>query len=368
MKKTLFVFLLGSFMAVQAFAQAPSAKYMEQSIDGYIHLYFDQQYYLVDQNCVYKKFTRVIKYDKEKGGFNSFFTDYYNNNQPALSGKYIEEKKEGEFKGFYETGKPKFTISFKNNLPNGDWKFFYPSGNLWLNLAYINKQLFIKDFYDEKGRQKIKDGKGKLVLTEPALDFNEFGYTGVTFEGRVKEGKPEGIWSTYLSYPKGSPEYIGIEKFNDGKFEGSNYSFPQNFSHKNSLIRFYPAFLAENAEGLVFKGCTIDDNQGYNVYLQNFLNSSIIFEKSDVLPTAPFIVKIKIDENGKLTDIATPDSLNTSLSNVLKQVLTNVPYWIPSYINGKTIPDDLNITLNIYQNDEEKSYFSYPIINRQEGR
>lgn len=367
-KKTIYIFLLGFITLQQAYAQQPSEKYMEQSIDGYIHLYFDQQYYLVDQNCVYKTFTRVIKYDKSKGGFNSFFTDYYNNNQPALTGKYQDGKKQGEFKSFYENGISKFTINFKDNLPNGDWKYFYPSGNIWLDLSYNNNQIYIKNYFDEKGRPQIKDGKGKLELTESVYDFNEFGFTGISFEGKVKDGLPDGIWSSNLIYPKNPSEYIGAEKFNKGHFEISNYTYPQNFSPKNSLIRFHPIFTAVNAEALTFKKCTIDDNQGYNVYLQTYLNNNIIFEKTDILPQEPFDVKLDIDEKGKLKNTIIPEGLDPEFTNVLKQILNRIPYFIPSYLKGKTISDTFIIKLSILQDENHKAYFGYPDIKRTEGK
>jgi antitoxin component YwqK of YwqJK toxin-antitoxin module len=355
-------------MLQQAYAQQTSAKYMEQSIDGYIHLYFDQQYYLVDKNCVYKTFTRVIKYDKNDGGFNSFFTDYYNNNQSALTGKYQGGKKQGEFKGFYENGIPKFTINFKDNLPIGDWKYFYPSGNIWLNLAYKNGQIFIKSYFDEKGRQQIKDGKGILKLIESVYDFNEFGYTGISFEGRVKDGKPEGIWSSNLVYSRSPSEYIGVERFEDGKFKISNYNYPKNFSPKSSIVKFHPVFTAENAQALTFKNCTIDDNQGYNFYLQNYLNSTIIFERSDVLPQEPFEVKLDIDNYGKVKNVNIPEGLDLELTNVLKQVLLDVPYFIPSYINGKTISDILILKLSILQDNDNRAFIGYPDIKRTQGK
>ncbi|OAQ39058.1 hypothetical protein A5893_10290 [Pedobacter psychrophilus] len=367
-KKIIYLFFLGFIIFQKSYAQQPSAKYMEESIDGYIHLYFDQQYYLVDQNCVYKSFTRVIKYDKNNGGFNSFFTDYYNNNQIAISGKYIEGKKQGEFKGFYENGIPKFTINFKDNLPVGEWKYFYPSGNIWIDLTYKNGQIFIKNYFDEKGRQQIKAGKGKLKLTEPVYDFNEFGFTGISFEGRIKEGKPDGIWSSYLVYSKNAPEYIGAEKFENGQFEISNYTYPQNFSIKNSLVKFHPVLTAVNAEALTFKNCSIDDNQGYNFYLQTYLNNTIIFEKDDVLPQEPFEVKLDINDKGKVKSVIIPDGLDTELTNVLKQVLLTVPYFIPSYLYGKTISDTLIIKLSIFQEDESKFYFGYPDIKRANGK
>ncbi len=361
------MFFLGFALLQQAYAQQPS-NYMDKSIDGYIHLYFDQQYYLVNQNCVYKTFTRVVKYDKSNGGFNSFFTDYYNNNQPALTGKYLEGKKEGEFKGFYENGIPKFTINFKGNLPDGDWKYFYPSGNIWLDLSYKNNQITIKNYFDEKGRQQIEDGKGKLRLNETVSDFNEFGFTGISFEGKVKNGMPDGVWSSYLNYPKNSSEYIGAEQFENGKFKTSDYTYPKNFSPKNSLVKFHPVLIADNGEALIFKNCTIDDNQGYNLYLQTYLNNNIIFEKSDVLPQEPFEVKLDINDMGQVKSVITSDDLDPELSNVLKHVLLTVPYFIPSYLNGKTISDTLIIKFSILQDDESKFYFNYPDIKRANGK
>jgi hypothetical protein len=368
MKKAIIYLFFGIFLSSSTFAQSDGiAKYLKPSIDGYIHLYFDQQYFLVDQDCPFKSYTRVIKYDKENGGYNSFFTDYDVQNQPVLTGTYKNGKKEGLFKQFYPTGIVKVDCTFENNLPVGKWNYYYPSGNIWIKIEMINHKIHIIDFWDEKGNQKVKDGKGNFNLVTDSFEYNEFGYTGLLCEGRIKEGKPVGIWSNSLVYPKGSPELIGNELFVDTGFVRSNYSYPENTPENASLIRIIPNFNFINADFLQYKNCTIDDIKGFNVYLQNYLNKnlSMIWTFGDVPDTFKCIVKV--NENGQSTEVILGENIPEKFGRSLKFSLERVPFWIPSYKDGNTIKDEFEITFSKVIDDTDSLSFGYPMIKRKNG-
>lgn len=368
-KRTLYLFIITFLWIGKAgFAQGNS-DFMSKSIDGYIHLYYDEQYCLVDENCEFKTYTRVTKYDKDKGGFNGFFTDYNNNNQPALTGTYLEGKKNGEFKFNYPNGKVKSRIFFSNNMPEGKWSYFYLSGNPWLEIEFKNQVPHLISFWDEKGKQRIKNGKGKLKLTQPILDYNEFGFINTIIKGSVRKGRPVGFWQNSVGYPKADDELIGTELYSNGEFVQSQYTYPPNIRTNQSLISIVPFCYPLNAETMIYKGCTVDENQNYNTYLQNYLNAklSFIWTLEDAPAITEFTVKVEVKKTGQSAEIIIPEEFPPTFTKVLKTALSNIPYWIPSFKNGKTIDDVLEITLSKINLEEDAVSFGYPIIKRKNG-
>ncbi|MEO5911313.1 MAG: hypothetical protein ABIP95_10520 [Pelobium sp.] len=369
-KKAIYVLVLSFlFLGKAGFAQ-DNKDFMSKSIDGYIHLYYDVQYCLVDESCEFKTYTRVTKYDKAKGGFNGFFTDYYNNNQPALTGTYLEGKKNGEFKFTYPNGKVKSSIFYNNNIPEGKWRYFYLSGNPWLEIEFKNQIPYLISFWDEKGMKRIENGKGKLKLSQPVLDFNEFGFINTIVKGSLKNGRPDGIWQNLLGYPKAEDEVIGNELYNDGEFVQSQYTYPPNIKTNQSLISMVPFFYPLNAETMIYKGCTVDENQNYNIYLQNYLNTNLplIWTLKNAPDIDKFTVKVEVRANGQSAAITFPDEFPILFANSLKIALSNIPYWIPSFKDGKTIDDVLEITLYKINLENDVISFGYPIIKRNNGR
>ncbi len=348
-------------------AQESSSNYFKKSIDGYIHLYFDKQYFLVDEDCTYKTYTRAIKYDKNKGGFNSFFIDYYNNNTPALTGNYIEGKKEGVFKQFYPNGNRHTLSYFKDNLPVGEWQYFYPSGNPWITVKFKNQVPYILEYWNESGIKRVKSGKGKFQFTQDVYDYNYYGYTGVIVKGRVKNGRPVGIWSNFLDYPEGEDQLIRNILFSkDGLVKSSN-SFPKQTSQTPSMIQLIPTLLFENTSELKYKNCTIDDQKQFNLYLQNYINTSLpLIWKFDEVPLEnSFTATVNINQYGQSTLVEIQKDVPLQFSIALAYVLKSVTYWIPSFSEGKTIDDSLEITFFKAVDGNKNTSFAYPTIKRK---
>ena len=245
----LFLLIWISVLANAAIAQEKANNYTMQSINGYVRLYFDDQYYLVDQSCEYKTYTRVVKYDQIKGGFNGFFTDYYNNNIPALTGTYLSGKKEGEFKGYYPSGKLRSIQLYLNDVPNGKWQYFYSNGSPWINVEFKNQIPYVQEFWNVKGKKRIKEGNGNFSLTNEPAEYSEHGFTGLVYKGNIKNGRPNGLWVALLDYGK-TVELVGTEIYNKNNFIESNYSYPQNVKPTQSIISILPASSAEKSSNL----------------------------------------------------------------------------------------------------------------------
>lgn len=368
-KLSFFIIIISLFLNTKAQTKVSADSYIKNSIDGYIHLFYDQQYYLVDENCPFKTYTRVTKFDKEKGGVYGFFTDYYNNGAVYLTGNYTEGKKDGNFKAYYPSGKPKYSINFKDNKETGVWEYYYPSGNLWYQIEFKNNITYLNQYINEYGQAKIKLGKGKYSFKQEAIGFNDIGYTAIIYEGRIKNGLPKGVWSTFLTYQDNKKELIGTELFNKGVFIDSYYFFPKVLPPNSSLVKLYPNFFEDNALSLIYKNCTIDDNQGFNLYLQNELNNALsMFIIAENISPQTYTVAATINERGNISKITLPDDLSSALKSFTKKTLENINYWIPSFKDGKTIADTLKIKIELNFNEKEEPFFGYPTIIRENGQ
>lgn len=365
-KKVVLILIFLSLQKV-GLAQERPANYFKNSIDGYVHLYFDHQYFLVDEDCSFKTFTRVIKYDEGAGGFNSFFIDYYNNNATALTGKYVNGNKEGVFKQFYPNGTPQSLSEFENNLPVGEWIYFYPSGNPWIVVKYKNAVPYIMEYWNEKGVKKVKSGKGRYQSKQEIFDFNEYGYSGTLAMGRLNEGRPIGAWSNYLDFPETGNQWIGGEIFSKNGFKKSMYIFPTNLAKNTSIIQLLPSQLWDNSAVLKYKNCTIDDQKLFNLYLQNYINAALpnIWQFDEVPLENSFTATVNINQFGQSISVQISENVPKEFGFALQYALKSVTYWIPSFIKGKTVEDSLEITFFKQINEDGVVSFNYPKIKRK---
>lgn len=369
MKKLFLLFWINAFSSV-LFSQEKPISYGIKSIDGYVHLYFDDQYYLVDKNCEFKSYTRIVKYDKSKGGLNGFFTDYYNNDVSALTGTYLEGKKDGEFKGFYPSGQLRSVQYYQNDVPNGKWQYFYSNGSPWLTIDFKNQIPYVLAFWNVKGKKRIKEGNGNFSLTTETTEYSEYGFTGIIFKGKIKNGRPNGFWVSLLDYGGKNEEFVGTEYYVKNKFIVSNYTYPKNIKPNQSIISVIPTSTAEKSSNLIVKNCSIDDNKGFNQYLQDHLNSSLpqIWNSLNPLSEEKFDVLVRVNKNGLRTKITVPNTLPQEFGGMLDKALQAVPYWIPSFVGNETIDDTLLITLKKSVNEKGEICFGYPIITRKNGK
>lgn len=362
----LFIFL---FNYVDVLAQTDSSTLYTNTKDGYTHFYYDEQYYLVDKDCKFRHYTRVLKKVKKGNLIDGFFTDYYNNDRIALTGNYINGEKSGPFKNYYFNGKLKSEIPFLNNKPSGVAKYYYDNGTPWMIIHHRESKVFITDYWDPFGNKKVTEGKGSFEYQDWAWGFNDTGFNSITYKGRLRDGLPNGSWSIFANYPNSPSELLSIENFQKGVFVDSynfnNLSYPK----KASNLKFYPSFEDNNSQKFISKNCRIDDNQNYTTYLENFLNRNFDFKLITNQPTiTPFIFEVSINERGRANAINIKQGDNERIDNYIKALFGIVPYWIPSFINGKTISDKLTITFSLDNTKPEKRFENLKISRQEENQ
>ncbi len=362
----LFIFFL---KYADVFAQTENNKFFTHTKEGYTHFFYDEQYYLVDEYCKFRHYTRVIKKVKGKNTFDGFFTDYYNNNRVALTGIYVDGVKNGVFKNYYYNGKLKYEVVFVNDKPEGIARYYYDNGTPWMVINHKNSKIFITDYWDPYGVKKVTEGKGRFEYKDWIWGFNDTGFNAVVYRGRLRDSLPSGSWSILLSYPRSPEELVAIENFQKGEFLNSFSMRNPYYPTKASNLKFYPPFVDARSQKFISKHCGIDDNQDYTNYLENYLNRNFdfsLFTQSDIQKN--FTCEVVVDENGQAFSVNIVEGEPGRVNDILKALLTYVPYWIPSYIDGKTVTDRLTIRFSLNAKEAERRFENFNITREEENQ
>jgi|GEM_PF-4504358 len=368
MKLKHLILFIAFFKYADVFAQTESTKFFSNTKEGYTHFFYDEQYYLVDEQCKFRHYTRVIKQIKGGNVFDGFFTDYYNNNTVALTGTYTKGVKNGIFKNYYYNGKLKFEVAFIDDKPEGISRYYYDNGTPWMVINHQNSKAFITDYWDPYGVKKVSEGKGRFEYKDWVWGFNETGFNAIVYRGRLRDGLPTGSWNISLSYQRSPEELISIESFEKGEFLNSYNIKTPYYPTKASSLKFHPSFVDARSQKFISKSCGIDDNQDYTNYLKNFLNKNFDFSitpKSDALEQ--FTCEVIVDENGRAFSVNIIEGKPGPVNNLLKTLLNYVPYWIPSYIDGKTVTDRLTIQFSLDTKEAEKRFENFSISREEEN-
>lgn len=349
------------------FAQFSGNKFYQKTKEGYYHFYYDQQYYLVPQDCKFKFFTRVIEHVKDKNVFDGFFTDYFNNNKIALTGTYKMGLKNGIFKNYYPNGNLRYEVTFQNNEIIGKAHFFYDNGKPWLNLEIKDGAFYILEYWNPVGKQRVKEGNGVYEYKDWYWGYNVYGFDAIVYKGRVKNGLTNGQWSIFFSYPDSSLELYRTELMNKGKFLGANLYIAPATSTKASMVKFIPNFDDIRSTSFISKDCTIDDNQNFTSFLEGFLNQA--FEAAALpedLQSNVIQCNVVVNQWGRAIDVNS-DVGSPMMDRSLKIALSAIEYWIPSYKNNETITDTLAIKFNVNQIKGKPSFSNFKIKRHEEN-
>ncbi|HEY0667038.1 MAG TPA: hypothetical protein VGD22_02610 [Sphingobacteriaceae bacterium] len=341
-----------------------SKQYIELAGDNQIKFFFDEQYYLVEKECKFVSIVRISAFNKQKNIYEGEFTDYDLNGKVILTGSYFDGKKHGTFKSFYPNGFLNWQGQYESGERAGTWNFYYPDGKPRNILEIKECKVYVMHSWDEKGKQTIKDGDGKFILDEYLSGFNELGYDGFRYSGKVKNGLQNEAWLIEYIFPKNKREHFRSELYSNGQIL---MPFELNQVVKFNqvpLSKVIPVEYYDNAEKLISKECTIDDNSGFTIYLQNKLNAVfdlVPLTKADLKPVE---ISLHVNEKGQSSGIKIEQQLPTEFYEILKVILEDIRYWIPSQTAGKIIEDTLQIKMKIYQDNNGKPTFSLPQIIR----
>ncbi|QNL51316.1 hypothetical protein H8S90_07000 [Olivibacter sp. SDN3] len=343
--------------------------YFEQVDSGLTQFYFDEHYFLVDKFCQFKTIERVGKYNLELKSFDGKFIDYNNEGEVVLTGNYANGKKNGVFTSYFANGQINWVTTFKDGEPEGISTYNYPDGLPMMEVLYKDGQVYVQNFWDTRRRQRVTDGNGKYAFAVKAEGYNEYGYEYIRYQGNIKRGKPDGHWDFFLVYEKNESYYAGYEKFKEGKFTAGYDEIKGEPYFKNSKLQVGPSIFFVQAENMMSKKCSIDENQDFSLFLINRLDASFAHYDASSVETGLIEVQAEIDKSGSLKDLEVIKGFpEEDIDALLLKAIKSVEYWIPSYADGEYIDDNFLITSDVMVDTESKQMKFYNLkITRENG-
>lgn len=325
---------------------------------GLTRFFFDDYYYLVDKACEFKSIERVSRFIVAENVFDGDFRDFDRNGTVVLTGHYDKGIRNGAFRAFHPNGTLKWEVTFVNDAPTGDWKYYYPDGKPMLTVNYDEASVKIMDLWDRRGRQRVQGGNGTYEFRMPFVFYNEYGYPLFERKGRLRNGLPQGYWTTHLIDEKGRKTLFTEESYNDKGLMNSGHHLFLDAPYRTPMA-FIPTQYFYTAERLLSKPCTFDDYSGFNTYLSekfgSVLNSSRVFTNIE----DKFSYEVVLDKEGNPGDVTLKDSLTTKeLNRYLEMVFSEIPFYFPSQDGeGNPIADTLTIYGRLSINDVGRFHF-----------
>ena len=370
MKEKIFIlFFVCLTLATKAQEGEKESKVLfEKAPMGLVRFYFDDNYYLVDKNCVFKSIERISQFLVEKNAFHADFRDFDKNGTVVLTGYHNQGIKEGPFKAYHSDGSLKWEVDFEQDRPKGDWKYYYPDGKPMLTVNYDSTSIRIMAFWDRRGRQRIKDGNGNYAFKMPFTFYNEYGYPYFERKGRTKNGFPRGYWTTHFVDDHDKKTLYTEEVFDNNGIlsEGYNLFLDATYSTPMPLVptpHFY------TAERLLSKNCSFDEHSGFTTYLSEKFSTMLTSSSKLINIEDKFSYEVSLDEEGNPADHLLKDSLITKeLNHYLELAIREIPFYFPSLDkSGTAIKDTIKVYGNLSINSSGRFHFhSFRIIRRKQ--
>lgn len=293
--------------------------------------FYNARWQMVKPKCA--SIFRISRFDADLANFTGEFTDFYGYDSTiAVKGNYVNGKKEGPFKIYHPGGHLAQEGSFTNDERFGIWKYFYEDGSPKQVFEFLNGEVLIREFWDEKGEKQVDAGQGKWF----GYDLDNFYKTS----GKVSNGKKQGMWTNLVN----TANLIAHkEKFNKGRMisgEAALSRLQGNSYRDKSLTTIHADHWFENAEKFNIGGCKSvrGSKWEYSIYpggTERFYQQ--VYARLRVeKPLVPTHVQIQttIDINGKMT--AFKPITNTGYENALMDVLETLGNWTPTTADGKS--------------------------------
>lgn len=374
MKKIIKLLIICISTVSVTFGQDAGSTVFEKGPNDMIRFYYDNDYYLVDKNCEFKYIERVAGFDISTNKFDGPFKDFDNFGRTVLSGSYVKGNKEGDFSAYYPDGKLKWEATFVNNEPQGRVNYFYPDGKLLMSLTVYKENTYINQFWNREGKQMVTDGQGTIDINLPIIGFTEHGFTKYNTKGKVENGLQQGLWYTSMIKEGKKTELIPL----------------MTSSYQNSLLRnrevndyFKPLLINFNefayapvesfptAELLQSKQCSFDEHTGFNSFIANKFANHLLkieyFPEQDEKLTLTYTVSVSksgVPFGPRITHMS--KKLSREEKFIYEDMINKINYYLPSYINNKSINDRLNISFQVQINGQQ--IFIAPVqIVREKG-
>ena len=331
-------------------SQTDSLVYFERLGQGLYRFYYDDNYYLADKSCQFVAIVREAGFDPSSQTFDGSFVDYNLSGRKILSGSYHQGLKSGVFQAYHNNGQLKWEVNFIENQPLGQWKYYYPDGKPMLVVNHSDEDVEIWDYWDTSARQRVTAGNGRYRMHVEIKGYNEYGATFLLLSGRLKNGKPERLWSIDFVYPDNTRELIGQLRYQNGRFH-EQVRFEQllqDYINSGESIQLIPQAWFIQAENFVIKKCNIDEYSGFTDYLIRKLEEELYSVASPDSSGMMAVFTIRVSNEGIASSIiAKEDQLDKKLERRIKQQLESIGFWFPSWKDGEYIDDELTLSFKI---------------------
>ncbi|MGE8293775.1 MAG: toxin-antitoxin system YwqK family antitoxin, partial [Sphingobacterium sp.] len=285
-----------------------------------------------------------------------------------LVGNYKDGKKEGAFQAFHPNGVLKWEINFKDNYPVGDCKYYYPDGKPLLTVTYGDYGYFIKDYWDNRGKQEIVGGEGNYEFAIPFEGFTEFGYDFYMRKGKVKGGRPQGNWNTYFYNVGQQPIYAMTQRFVDGKIVATYDDDGELPSEDFQALSVLPYDYFIRAELLNSKSCSFDDFSNFYSFLAKRFTDRINKSGFEVATQLNFSYEVEVKKTG-LANLRSlklnVDSNNENDHTILNRIAKSVDFYFPTYKQDQPQDDTIKVSGSIATGSDGKIYTHSIKIERQ---
>lgn len=344
--------------------------YYERLLDGQYIFYLNKHYYLTDKSCAYTVIERIARFDPATEQLEGTFHDYSREGALLLTGSYRNGQKEGVFQGYHPNGMPKWKGAFAHNLPEGDWHYYYPDGQPMLHLNYgSDSSMRILNYWDRRGRQRVTQGNGTYEMKVEVDGYSEFGAVFINRRGRLRDGRPSGVWTVEMVYEDGRSDELGTERYQHGRAVPDTDDYLDRILRGDIRHALVPRPWFTRAEELIPCPCTIDHQSGFATYLAGHLNGWFDDYLDEAILPQQVVYRISVQPDGSVGDIIPEETFEIErAAQELKDALDAVGFWFPSYLDGDYIEDELTLRLRVFPDRERHKLLFFDVdIERAQG-
>jgi len=335
-------------------------------------------YYNSDWEITQKEkavFYRESEYNLNDFKLNGKVVDYNISDSAVLmEGNYLNNKREGTFVFYYPNGVTESIGEYKSNKRTGTWYYYYKNSNLKQKVYFpenANKYNFtVIDFYDNKGKQMIKNGTGKWI-NDSIQTFDGLCTITGSFRDSLKNDK-------WILKRISDNKVMHTENFNKGKlieatlFIGGKYGtvnseilnkIPDENQYKLHTTEeftldtsvFAKSILNSDVE-TIFKTVTgkeykIQNRKAGYLYgdysMLDFISQNISYPiraRTDGI-TGIVYVSVTIDSSGKTKEVKLLRGIRSDIDNEAVRVIKLINDWLPEIQNGKPIESEISIPI-----------------------
>lgn len=323
MLKCLFLFLLINTIQFEVFSQV--VEYFSMNQDS-VYLYIDCNGSLTTNNKA--KYTRVVRFEKERLAFIGAVKDHYKNGSLAFKAYYKNGLYNGPCTAFYTDGNIKEKGKYTDNNRDSVWSYFYENGIVEKKVDFTNKQTRLLEYYKKNGQPVFINGNG-TYKGQSNKDYSSCDLYPI--HGEIKNGLMDGRWTINFGYSRSN------EIFESGRFLRGQESAPYNRTYESgSLISLSGFPYYENISLLQYSWWCSKQGFFYPEYDNKIFIESFLVElrksikESHLYRNKLFfyaLLEFKL-ENGKIDNNSFKSvTNNSSILDSLKIIIGSLDKW-----------------------------------------